>query len=59
MGIHRRGAHDLATTIAIAELLIKFQRDERPKLHKEKSGNGNGRGDNHHASKEHKFGKGK
>ncbi|XP_039131426.1 uncharacterized protein LOC120267811 [Dioscorea cayenensis subsp. rotundata] len=57
--IHRHGAHDLATAISIAELLIELQRDERPKPPKEKGANGNGGGDNHHESKEHKFEKGK
>ncbi|KAH7670774.1 Synaptobrevin protein [Dioscorea alata] len=57
--IHRHGAHDLATAIAIAESLIELQRDEKSKPPKEKSDNGNGGGDNHHESKEHKFEKGK
>lgn len=38
----------------IAESLIELQRDERPRILKEKSDHGNSGEDNHHASKEHK-----
>lgn len=57
--IHCHGTHDLATIIAIIESLIVLQRDEKPKPPKEKSDNGNVGEDNHHASKEYKFEKGK